>query len=63
MAAPPPPPPPKQWGRGGESDEIWRNFCGHVNFLEMNGGISVYGGTKLNNHKDFKISESQKLRF
>ena len=27
-----------------ESDETFRIFCGHVNFPEMNGGISVYGG-------------------
>ena len=39
--------PPEQWGR--ESDEISRVFCGHVNFPEMNGGISVYRGTKSNN--------------
>ena len=36
----------------GESDETSRIFCGHVNFPEMNGGISVCGGTKLNNHKE-----------
>ena len=29
----------------GESEETFRIFCGHVNFPEMNGGISVYGGT------------------
>ena len=32
---------PEQWG---ESDETSRIFCGHANFPEMNGGISVYGG-------------------
>ena len=37
---------------GGESDKTSRIFCGHVNFPEMNWGISVYGGTKSNNHKD-----------
>ena len=40
---------------GGESDETSRIFCGHVNFPEMNLGISVYGGyggTKSNNHKE-----------
>ena len=30
--------PPEQWG---ESDETSSIFCGHVNFTEMNGGISV----------------------
>ena len=34
-----------------ESDETSRIVCGHVNFPEMNGGISVYEGTKSNNHK------------
>ena len=37
--------------REGESDEESRIFCGHVNFPEMNGRISVYGG-KSNNHKE-----------
>ena len=37
---------------GGESDETSRIFCGHVNFSEMNGGISVFGGTKSNNCKE-----------
>ena len=37
---------------GAESDDISRIFCGPVNLLEMNGEISVYGGTKLNNHKE-----------
>ena len=37
---------------GGESDETSRIFCGHVNFPEMNWGISVYGDTKSNNHKE-----------
>ena len=33
--------------------EIWWNLQnGHVNFSKMNGGISVFGGTKLNDHKD-----------
>ena len=36
----------------GESYENSRNFCGHVNFPEMNGGISVYGGTKSKNDKE-----------
>ena len=36
----------------GESDENSRIFCGHVNFPEMNEGISVYGGTESNNHKE-----------
>lgn len=37
--------PPEQWGAGGmASDETSRVFCGQVNFPEMNGGISVYGG-------------------
>ena len=37
----------------GGSDETSRIFFGHVNFPEMNGGISVYGygRTKSNNHK------------
>ena len=39
----------------GVSDETSRIFCGCVNFPEMNGGISVYGGTNLNNHKE-KVS-------
>ena len=37
---------------GGGSDETSRTFCDHVNFSEMNGGISVYEGTKSNNHKE-----------
>ena len=48
--------PPKQWwggggGGGGGSDEISRIFFGHVNFPEMNEGISVYVGTESNNHE------------
>ena len=31
-----------------------RNFCGHVNFPEMNGGISVYGGRNLSKTKVLK---------
>ena len=38
--------------RGSESDETSRMFCGHVNFPKMSGGISVYGGTKSNYHKE-----------
>ena len=38
--------------KGKESDETSRIFCGHVNFPEMNGGMSVNGGTKSNNHKN-----------
>ena len=41
--------PPKQWG---ESDETSIILYGHVTFPEMNGGISVYRATKLNNHKE-----------
>ena len=37
------PSPPKQWG---ESDKTTRIFCGRVNFPEMNGGISAYGGQR-----------------
>ena len=41
---------------GRESDKTSRIFCGHVNFLEMNWGISAYGGggggTKSNNNKE-----------
>ena len=41
-------PPLEQLGReGGESDETSRTFCGHDNFPEMNGWISVYGGDKV----------------
>ena len=40
----------EQWGWG--SDETSRIFCSHANFPEMNGGTSVYGGTKSNNHKE-----------
>ena len=29
---------------GRESDKTSRSFCGHVNFPELNGGTSVYGG-------------------
>ena len=47
-----PPSPEQSWGGGAESDKTSRIFCGHVNFPEMNWGISVYGGTKSNNHKD-----------
>ena len=37
--------PPSRNNEGmGESDETSRIVCGHVNFPEMNGGISVYGG-------------------
>ena len=44
--------PPKQWwGGGGGFDETSRIFCDHVNFPEMNEGISVYGGTESNNHE------------
>ena len=32
-----------EW-EGRESDKISRIFCGHVNFAEMNWGISLYGG-------------------
>ena len=39
-------------GGGGVCDETSRIFCGHVNFSEINGEISVYGGTKSDNHKD-----------
>ena len=39
-------------GGWGESDETSRIFCGDINFLEMNGEISLYGGTKSNYHKD-----------
>ena len=35
-----------------ESDETSGFFCGHVNFPEMNRGIRVYEGTKLNNHTE-----------
>ena len=50
--------PLKKWGIGGGgggeggSDETSRIFCVHVNFPEINGVISVYGGTKSNNHKE-----------
>ena len=40
--------PPEQLGK---TDETSRIFCGHVNFPEMDGVISVYGATKSNNHK------------
>ena len=43
--------PPLKWQRG-ESDKTSRIFCCHANFPEMNGGISVYRGTKSNNHKE-----------
>ena len=36
---------------GGGSDETSRIFSGQVNFPKMNGGISVYGGEKSNNHR------------
>ena len=35
-----------------ESDETSRIFCGHVNFPEMNWGISVYEGTKSDNREE-----------
>ena len=53
-----PPPPPAERGRGrgvdtmGESDEISRIFCGHVNFPEMNERDTCIGETKFNNHKE-----------
>ena len=38
--------------REGKSDETYI-FFGYVNFLEMNQGVSVFGGTKSsNNHKE-----------
>ena len=37
----------------GESEETSRIFCGNVNFPEIDMGISLYGGIKLNNHKDY----------
>ena len=37
---------------GGETDETSRIFFGHVSFPEMNTGISLYLGTKSNNHKE-----------
>ena len=44
---------PGQWGeRGAGGDETSRIFCGHVNFSEINRGMSVYGGTKSDNHKE-----------
>ena len=46
MASPHPP------QNNGEPDKISRIFCDLVNFPEMNWGISVYGGTKLNNHEE-----------
>ena len=39
-------------GRRRESAEPSRIFYGHVNFPEMNSGISVYGWAKSNNHKE-----------
>ena len=36
----------------GESEETSRIFCGNVNFPEIDRGISLFGGIKLNNHKD-----------
>ena len=35
---------PEQWGESGETSRI---FCGYANFLEMNGGISLYGGDAI----------------
>ena len=43
------PPPPEQWG---ESDETSIIFCCNFNFPKMNWGITVYAGTKSNNHKE-----------
>ena len=42
--------PPEQWRQGWL---VKPPFCGHVNFPEMNGKISVYGGGgESNNHKE-----------
>ena len=41
--------PQNKWGDLMKHSEF---FCDHVNFPEMNGGISVNGGTKSNNHKE-----------
>ena len=46
--------PPEQWRQGWL---VKPPFCGHVNFPEMNGRISVYGGGgggggESNNHKE-----------
>ena len=38
----------------GGIDETSRILCIHINFPEMNGGISVYGG-KSNNNKEGEI--------
>ena len=44
----------------GESDETSSIFCGHVNFPEINRGISVYGGTSLSDKCKGKKSNNQK---
>ena len=49
-SSPAPPPPPPHPNNRAESDETSRILCGQVNFPETNGEISVYGGTKSNNH-------------
>ena len=41
--------PQNKWGGLMKHSEF---FCDHVNFPEMNGGISGNGGTKSNNHKE-----------
>ena len=41
--------PQNKWGDLMKHSEF---FCDHVNFPEMNGGISINGGTKSNNHKE-----------
>ena len=42
--------------------ETSRIFCGHVNIPEMNGGISVYGWIKLNNHKEGLVITNNTLQ-
>ena len=45
-----------------ESNETSTIFCGRVNFPEMNGGISVYGGTKSNNHRGGLVITNKTLQ-
>lgn len=59
---PTPPPSPPPLNNVEEFDGTSRNFCGHVVIFEMNEGISLYGGTTLNNHKKGALYQKENFR-
>ena len=59
---PPAPPSPHPLNNVEEFDGTSRNFCGHVVIFEMNEGISLYGGTTLNNHKKGALYQKENFR-